>query len=192
MGRGYIVGIAIAVEGGLLLLAWGLGSAWGLSLTQQMTWTWKGAGVGLISTVPLLVAFAVVDISSWPPLRNLSRLIDVAVLPLFARCRVLDLAIISLLAGLGEEALFRGVLQVHLTDKLGAAGAILATAALFGLCHALSLAYALYAAFAGAALGLMLALSGNLLVPMLAHASYDFAVLMYLLHFRRTTETLAT
>ncbi len=190
MERRYIVGIAIAVEGALLLLAWAVGSAWGLSPAQHMAWTWKAAGLGLASTAPMLAAFAVIEFSSWPPLRDLSRLIDVAVLPLFAKCRVSDLAMISLLAGLGEEALFRGVMQVHLTDKLGTLGAIVATAALFGLCHALSLAYALYAALAGALLGAMLTFSGNLLVPILAHATYDFVVLIYLLHFRGTPEPL--
>ena len=190
MERANIVMITVALEGAFLLVAWGVGSALGLSLLRQVEWTWRSVALGVVSSAPLLAALAVIYPSSWPPFHELSRLIDEVVLPLFGKCRVFDLAVISLLAGLGEEALFRGVIQVQLTDKLGVVWAIVVTAAVFGLCHAISLTYALYAAVVGAAFGVLLVLSENLLVPVLAHASYDFVALTYLIHFRGSGEAL--
>jgi len=90
-------------------------------------------------------------------------------------------ALVAALAGVGEEALFRGVVQTALLDRLPAWAAVAATAALFGLAHFLSLTYALLASLVGAYLGWLHLATGNLLAPILAHALYDFVALRLLL-----------
>jgi hypothetical protein len=91
----------------------------------------------------------------------------------------LQLALLAALAGIGEELLFRGVLQVGLARVLPDAGALVAASALFGLVHFVSPAYVLLAGVVGLYLGGLFLFQGNLLVPIIAHALYDFVALIY-------------
>jgi membrane protease YdiL (CAAX protease family) len=92
--------------------------------------------------------------------------------------------VVAALAGIGEEALFRGVVQSALLGRLPGWAAVLVTAAAFGAAHALTLTYAVLAALVGAYLGWLHLASGNLLVPILAHALYDFVALRLLLRVK--------
>jgi membrane protease YdiL (CAAX protease family) len=97
--------------------------------------------------------------------------------PMFARSTLAELVLVSTLAALAEEALFRGVLQSALGAHLPAWAAVLAASALFGLAHFLTPLYALVAAIVGIYFGLLLVLGGNLLVPIVAHGLYDVVAL---------------
>jgi hypothetical protein len=99
-----------------------------------------------------------------------------------------ELALIATLAGLAEETLFRGVVQVGLTRVLPAAGALMVASAAFGLAHFVTRTYAVLAAIAGLYLGALYLLQGNLLVPIVAHALYDFVALMYLVRRYRASQ----
>ena len=55
--------------------------------------------------------------------------------------------------------------------------AVAISATLFGLAHFLSATYAVIAALVGAYLGWLHLVSGNLLVPIVAHAVYDLVAL---------------
>ena len=83
---------------------------------------------------------------------------------------------VALLSGLGEEALFRGVLQ----PTLG----IVLTASLFGVLHigpnVRFLPWSLMAFVAGVVFGGLAAGTGSLLGPILAHATVNFLNLRYL------------
>ena len=92
---------------------------------------------------------------------------------------------ISLLAGLCEESLFRGVIQAKLAGSVGPMPAIILASLLFGLCHFVNWAYAIVAAAIGFYFGLIWQFTGNLLPPITTHALYDFAALVYFLRFRR-------
>lgn len=83
-----------------------------------------------------------------------------------------QIAIISLMAGLSEEVLFRGVVQWEL--------GIVAASVLFGLCHPMGVGYVVYAGLLGLYLGCLAKLSGGLAAPIVAHALYDAAGLWYL------------
>jgi membrane protease YdiL (CAAX protease family) len=98
--------------------------------------------------------------------------------PLFAPCTLLDLALLSLLAGFGEEVLFRGLIQGALTAWWGPGPALAAASLLFGLCHAVNGAYAVLATVMGGYLGWLFLASENLLVVIVAHALYDFIALI--------------
>ncbi len=81
--------------------------------------------------------------------------------------------IVSILAGVSEEWIFRGVLQL----KLG----FYFAAILFGLCHFLTFTYFVLATLMGLYLGLMFDASSNNLFPVISlHCIYDFIVLMLL------------
>lgn len=86
-------------------------------------------------------------------------------------------ALLSLLAGAGEELLFRGVLQTVAERHLPVAFAILLPNLLFGALHARTKLYALAAFGVGAWLGALYSLTESLAAPMLTHALYDFIAL---------------
>jgi membrane protease YdiL (CAAX protease family) len=178
--REQFVWLALCFEGALFLVAAVL--AWGfeLPLRNQAHWIWSHALWGLLATLPPLAAMWWLQHSRLPPLKRLREAVDALVMPLFAQCNWLDFLLISLMAGLGEEALFRGVIQSPLTTYLPPWVAIALGAILFGLVHWITFSYAVFAAILGAYLGWLFWHFENLLVPMIVHALYDFAALVYL------------
>jgi membrane protease YdiL (CAAX protease family) len=187
-----VVLLAILVEGGLLVLATLLGWAFDKPPLDSVDWNLAGAVGGVVAAVPMVGVFALTQ--RWPvgPLRRLRRFAEEVVRPLLAPCTVIDLLGISVLAGLGEELFFRGTMQSVLSGWLGWWLALLLASLLFGLLHAITFTYAALAALAGLYLGLAarytefyLGLAprptDNLLVPVVAHALYDFLVLLWLL-----------
>ena len=168
-------------EGGLVLVALALGKWLGAPPFAALEWSWRGLAWGIGATAPLLLALRWCLRTRVGPLVRLVRLVEERVAPVFAGSSGLELALVSLMAGVGEEALFRGVLQTALTEHLPVWGAIGLTAVVFGLVHWLSPAYAALATLLGAYLGLTYAASGNLLVPIVAHAIYDLIALAEIL-----------
>src|SRR5262245_20061507 len=177
--------LAVLVEGGLVVLAWGLGWLLGQPPLEDFSWDGWGILYGIAGTVPLLLLFLGCLRMPWRPLANIRRFVNEVVRPLFAACTLYDLALISVLAGVGEEMFFRAVLQGALDRWLGATAALAIVSALFGLVHFITPAYAVIAAVMGLYLGALWMASGNLLVPMLAHGLYDFLVLIYLVKWRK-------
>ena len=123
------------------------------------------------------------------PLAGIKRFSEEVIRPVLAPCTLLDLIGISVLAGLGEEMLFRGVLQPAFAPWLGPWGALAAASALFGLLHAVSVTYAILAALMGAYLGALWMYGGNLLAPVIVHGLYDLVALLYLLRGPGSTAT---
>ncbi len=114
------------------------------------------------------------------PLARLNRLVSEVIVPLVRHSSVLEFLTISLLAGVGEELLFRGVLQALLARWTTPVVGLALASLLFGLAHALSVSYAVLATLFGVYLGAIWLVSGNLLVAIAAHALYDFITLVYL------------
>ncbi len=180
---------AIAFEGGLVLLAWGLGRATGFPITSQMHVSWAAIGMAVGETIPMLLLAWWSLRTSWLPVARLVETVRKAVVPLFAGTPVYALALVSILAGVGEEALFRGVLLSVVAKWLGGLGALAVTSVLFGLAHFVTPGYAVVAALVGAYLGGLALIHQNILVPMLVHALYDFVALAYLLPLLARTST---
>jgi membrane protease YdiL (CAAX protease family) len=124
------------------------------------------------------------------PFKEITRIVDEVIAPLFRDCRLVQLAVIAALAGLGEEMLFRGVIQAAVAAEIaGPHGpwlGLAVAAILFGLLHPVTPTYALLAGLIGGSLGWLWLLTGNLLVPVTAHAMYDFLVLLYFVKWRRS------
>jgi membrane protease YdiL (CAAX protease family) len=125
----------------------------------------------------------------WPvgPLRPIKQFVDQVVKPLFAQCTLLDLALIALLAGFGEELLFRGLIQPVAVHWLGLWCGLLIASILFGLAHPITAGYVLMATGVGLYLGWFAYMFDNLLEVILAHALYDFIGLVFLTWGTRKT-----
>jgi membrane protease YdiL (CAAX protease family) len=173
---------AVLIEGGLAVLAAVLGWLFRHPPVEFLFWEAAGLLWGLAAAVPMVAAFFVMH--RWPvgPLARIRRFGEEVVRPLMAPCTVVDLLGISVLAGVGEEMLFRGTLLVACASWLRSDEVAVVVAALaFGLLHAITLTYAVLAALMGVYLGVVFLATGNLLTVIVAHAAYDFAVLVWLL-----------
>jgi uncharacterized protein len=139
----------------------------------------------VVATVPLLLGLGWSLHTRWAPIARLVDFVDEHLRPLFLGCSMSRLLILALLAGLAEEALFRGVVQAGLSRWLSPGGGLIAASLVFGLVHFLTLSYAVLATLVGLYLGTLLLVSGNLLVPIVVHALYDFIALIVLLRLER-------
>jgi membrane protease YdiL (CAAX protease family) len=171
---------AVAFEGTLALVACGLGWLLPVPPWRQIQWDERGLGGGVAACVPLLAGmFALRGLKSGP-IGRLNRVVDQFVVPLFANCTLFDFALISIVAGFSEELLFRGLIQAALTNWLGLTAGLVMASLLFGLAHIITPTYGVLAALIGVYLGWVWIATENLLAPIVAHALYDFAALVYL------------
>src|SRR5690242_15649582 len=133
--RRAIVVLAVVVEGGLIVLALLLGWLLGQPPLRTFAWDWRDALWGLAGTLPMVALFLL--ILRWPvgPLRRIQQFSEEVLRPLLAPCTVLDLLGISVLAGLGEEMLFRGVLQGAFSQRANPGAGLALASVLFGLMH---------------------------------------------------------
>jgi len=180
---------ATLFEGALLGLALVLGYFSGQQPLELIRWSARDFAYGLLATAPMLLGLLVVTRIHSGPLGRLNAYVREWVVPLFAGCSPWQLAVLSLLAGVSEEALFRGVVQGWLMRVSGSPvlGLVFASA-LFGLAHAITSTYAILAGLIGAYLGWLWLATDNLLTPTVAHAAYDFVALWYLLRAARPIE----
>ena len=140
-----------------------------------------------MASLPLLVAMLLITHFPLGPLARLNRVVNEVILPLFQSCSALDFATISLLAGLGEELLFRGLIQALLARWLSPIAGLVLASISFGLAHTITVSYAVLATVFGLYLGLLWLWTDNLLVAITAHAIYDFVALVYLVQRHRAS-----
>lgn len=183
--KAQIIRLTFALEGGLLLLALILGWIFNVSPFAKLTvepWAWLW---GLVLTLPPLIAVALASHYGRGAVRRLFRLVEDKLIPLLRGASLLELAVISTLAGLGEEVLFRGFVQPALASTVPPLVALLIASVLFGLAHFVTRTYAAFATLFGIYLGGLMLFLDNLLVPIVVHALYDFIVLAYMLSRHR-------
>lgn len=176
---------AIVFEGGLGLLAVALGWLLGDPPAERIDWTLDGVMWGGIATLPLIGAVWGLLRLPWGPVRGILAVVRDQLVPLVRGCETWKLAGMALFAGFGEELLFRGVLQNWAAGlypgDLGPYFGLIVASLVFGLMHCLTAAYALLGALISIYLGGIWIVSGNLLVPAVVHAAYDFWALVYML-----------
>ena len=189
--------LAAVFEGLLTPLAIGLGWLLGTpALAKLFHFSGQDALLGVAAALPPLALFWFCLVSSWRPFVEIRKITVETLVPLFRDCGLAQLAIISALAGLGEETLFRGVVQAGAAQTIGGPyglwlGLLLA-AILFGALHLITPAYGILAGLIGLYLGGLWLLSGNLLTPIVTHGVYDFLALMYLVRVRGKDEARMT
>ncbi len=187
--------LACLFEGGLVFLAAALGWIVGFSPVESFDWSWSAAAWGVAAVGPLLVLMFLLDKLPWQPFRRLRDVVDRVIRPTMARLGVVEFALISLFAGIGEETLFRGLVQGWLAGEIDGPAApwiaLLAASLLFGAMHPITRTYALLCTIMGVYFGLLWMWTGNLLAPIIAHALYDFVALVYIMRFTTGDATLA-
>ncbi|MEW4567345.1 CPBP family intramembrane glutamic endopeptidase [Tautonia sp. JC769] len=172
---------AIIVELALVLVAIGIGWPLGIEPWRDLELDLRGMMLGLAATLPMVVLLLVCDRSTSRALARIRGLLDQLLLPPLRGRPWWELALIAGAAGLGEETLFRGVIQSAFRGWLGLGPALVIASLIFGLLHAITPTYAILATLIGAYLGWLFELTGNLLVPIVAHAVYDGIALFYFL-----------
>ena len=176
--------MAVLVEGGLALVAVLL--AWLFRVPLRVQIPPLGAELayaaarGLLVTVPMLAVFFWLVHSSRATLRQLREQVEWLVGEMFPTASVAQFALVALLAGIGEELLFRGVLQTVLSQWTTPVVGLLIASLLFGAVHALSKLYFLLATLIGFCFGWLVFRYDDLVAPMVAHSLYDFIALVYL------------
>jgi membrane protease YdiL (CAAX protease family) len=198
---GHTTAIALLFEGGLGAVALGIGwlaGQWPL-VGIHFSGNYDGyqlaaIGWGLIATAPLLAALLLIDRLPIAPLQRLSDLTATVVRQMFGGASVMQLAVVALAAGFGEELFFRGLMQTGIARLfavwpgmdsfaggwVGCGMAVAVASVLFGVCHWLTTTYAVLAMLVGVYFGLLLLMTGSLWTPLVAHAAYDFLALAYL------------
>ena len=167
-------------ECALLAIALGLGRLGGVSPLASLRFDAAGAGIGLGAALPMLALLHWCLRTSWQPIRGLVALVEERLGPYLVNASTGGIMLLAILAGIGEELLFRGVIQVWLGERFPVWLALAGASVLFGVGHWLSSSYAVLATLIGAYLGLVFLLTGNLLAPMIAHAAYDVVALSIL------------
>jgi membrane protease YdiL (CAAX protease family) len=179
-GRRFLILLALILEAGLGVLAWGLGCLLGQPPLVSLRWEVHALLLGVPATLPLLAIFYLCLRCPVGPFARIKQFFDQVIRPFFAPCSLLTLALLSLAAGVGEEMLFRGVLQAAFGRWLGLWLGLAAASALFGLLHMITPTYAVLATVMGAYLGWLWLTTENLLVVIVTHALYDWIALLYL------------
>ena len=180
--RRKLVVLAILFEGGLALAALALGWLLNQAPLQYLTWDLEEFAFGLAATFPMLLGLVLCLRSRSGPLLRIRKLLDDIVAPLFQGCSPAEVALIAVLAGVGEEMLFRGVLQVWFARWLGVWGSIAALNVLFGLLHSVTPLYGMVAGATGVYLSCLFLWRGSLWVVILPHALFDLAGLLYVVY----------
>jgi membrane protease YdiL (CAAX protease family) len=188
-----VVLLAVLFEGGLALVALGLGYLCDFDVLRTFAWTVKGVWIGLLGTVPVVVGLIVLDRFPIGPFAGLKQVVDDMIVPMFRGVTIPQFFVIAAVAGVGEEMLFRGLLQGGLEHLLKARmdattaawTALLVASAIFGLMHPITRMYALLCFLMGLYMGgiWMLVPPRNLLAPIIIHGLYDFVALVYLVRW---------
>ena len=161
-------------EGIMLVIAclWALLAR--LPLQQGPTLTgvvWGVTAAGMLGAVNFALLHA--HGNRWPG-DSLRHVCGVIVRPLFEHVTVGQIVLVSVLAGVAEEMLFRGVLQ----PMIG----LPAASVIFGAVHIGGrgfIGYGVWAACIGAVFGWLMVGTGGLLAPIVAHGVYDAIALAY-------------
>ncbi len=178
--RSKILALTFIMEGGAAILALILSWYFAIPLIPLSNDIARDLLLGTLGAVPPFVLFLFLlspKAEKMQLIGPLRKKVLTEIKSIFDNMHMIDLLIISLLAGIGEELLFRGIVQV----KFG----IVIASIVFGLMHSISLAYVIVTIIMGFYIGSIYQASGSLLVPVQLHFVYDFAALVYLRYFVR-------
>lgn len=170
-------------EAALILVAMVLGWIAGINPFEYFYFSEQAIAYGILGTLPLFLVFLACEQTSLESVRTIRKLLLDTLCPSLYKHHWADLLILAAIAGIGEEILFRGVLQPWLERAWGLNAGLIITSLAFGLVHAVTPLYAVLATVIGIYLGLSLDYGGsrNLLTPVIIHGLYDFLVFIALI-----------
>lgn len=168
--------LAVIGEGGLAIA----GGVWlyaaGYPVELGATWTAIVVGLGVAALLALVQWWLQTSAPAVGPVEAMRDLQRTVFEPLFAPLSLAEMVAISALAGIGEEILFRGAVQAAFGWPIAAVA--------FGACHlglsARGWVLGVWAALAGAGLAALAIATGGLVAPIVAHAAYDLAALIWI------------
>lgn len=175
---------AVCFEIALGVAALAIGWSAGIDPRATLEWSLDQAAWGAAAALPPL-AWALVSLQwfpNWMP--AVRQIVDELLAPLFSEWSLWQLAVVSIAAGIGEELLFRGLLQAASAEWLGSLGGLLVAGLIFGAAHALNREYFWLATGMGLYLGGLWMATESLMVVIAAHAVYDFLALVVIVRVR--------
>ena len=182
--RDEVMRMSLIVEGGMGAAALAIGFYFGVPFAKSIhlnPFYFPEIGIGVACAI---VGAMVALLAQRLPMGFARRLkVDSQkiVTRLLWQCTIPDLIGISLLAGVGEELFFRGLLQQGLImvipDPWVVTGIV---AVLFGLLHSMSIPYIFAAAIASVGLSTLMLFTDDLVTCMVCHAVYDLILLLVL------------
>ena len=138
----------------------------------------------------LVVSTALAEVL--PSFKELKELYQRTLIPQLKVLPLWGLAAMSIGAGVGEEAFFRGVLQSWIVQQAGGiagtspematAAGVFAASIIFGAAHSVTQSYFIFATAAGAVFGLEY-LNCGLLAAAFTHALYDFIAFVAIINY---------
>ena len=170
-----MLAVALAAEGALALI--GLAWSWvrHIPLTGGPPLPSLAAGTSVAFLLALLYFWLLRRGPDVAPVQAMRRLYHDLLRPVFGNLGPPAIVLVSLMAGVGEEILFRGVLQQEF-------GLVVASLA-FGAAHVGGRGMVVLGAWAGVTgfvLGELMLATGGLIAPIAAHALYDALALAYI------------
>jgi membrane protease YdiL (CAAX protease family) len=158
-----------------------------LGLGPNIDFSLPSIGLGILWSLPLGALGVVLDLmeDKFPALQDVTKATQSSVLSLLGGkfkpiVGTLTALALGVAAGLGEEMLFRGVLQNELGIRIGSDYIAVGIASIiFGALHAVTPLYAGLAGLASVYFGWLYLATGNLAIPIVTHAFYDWAALLY-------------
>jgi membrane protease YdiL (CAAX protease family) len=174
---------ACLFEGSLLVIAVALGWIAGIDPFATLHFNESAVFYGVMGAAPLFLLLMALSLINSPAIQNIRKMLLETLGAALCRYRWPDFLVLSAIAGVSEEVLFRGVIQPWLETAWGMAAGLIASNAIFGLLHAVTPLYALLAGLVGVYLGLCLDYGGqrNLLTPIIIHGVYDFLAFMVIM-----------
>jgi membrane protease YdiL (CAAX protease family) len=156
-------------------------TAWGLSKVFDVPPQWgnprRDIPAGLAGAAALAIANYLLLVhgpQNWV-IGGVRAVYHEVLVPLFSRFGTTSIVVIGVVAGFGEEWLFRGVLQP--------VGGLVIASVMFGLAHIgnrTMLAFGVWATGMGFLLGALAQVTGGLTAPIVAHGVYDMLALAYI------------
>ena len=170
-------------ESSLILVALALGWIAQINPFEYLYFSEPALALGILGTLPLFLLFLASEQAHLESIKNIRKLLLETLCPSLYQHHWADLLVLATVAGVGEEVLFRGVLQPWLERAWGLDAGLIVSSLIFGLVHAVTPLYAILAGIISLYLGLSLDYGGsrNLLTPVIIHALYDFLVFMALI-----------
>jgi membrane protease YdiL (CAAX protease family) len=184
MSNKFSKGFALILLSQLAIVALGIFFIWALGVQRpdaNIGWL-QAVVIGTLLAITTFVLFALVYRFGGKfaqALLNDTRRVS----GIFGGYSLVHLACVAVLAGVGEELLFRGFLQTWLSNHFAITAAILATSIIFGLLHYLSHAYFISVTLMSIAFGIAYYITDSLLMVMVWHGVYDFIALVVLVKY---------
>ena len=171
---------AVLVEGGLAIIAIIVALFCGINYWEYCRYDDETLRIIVWATLPLIAGYFFLQALPFESLRRIDRFVRELFWQHMGHLTLGQLALIAVLAGFGEELFFRGLLQLGLAAICNVWLAVLLTSLVFGLAHAVTPTYCFLALVISLYLGFLFVMTGNLLVPIVVHALYDFLVFLYI------------